>query len=216
MEQVDLNRYGFIQSVNLCITLLEEFGNKLTPDELDKFLGEHTKSYMNSEEFLAAVVDAIEKGGDDFVNKMSELYKIKDEILKVIEPKNLYSIIEGEARKVGEELVLSDGYIEKLADFCLASPRFRDYMYSYTKQAVSLAIKNLNLEEIVSKIVADNADRYSELLLFSTKQKQLMAEASLLCTLSIEKLLYARYKNIIYSDDFLHPQGNSKKGVNNE
>lgn len=216
MEQVDLKQYGFIQSVNLCITLLEEFGSKLTPEQLDKYLGEQTKIYMSSQEFLALVVDAVEKGGGAFFEKMNELYGIREEILKVIDPENLIPLIEGEAQKVCESLVVEEAYIKKLADFCLASPRFRDYMYAYTKQAVALEIKKMDLGAVVTEIVSENADKYAELLLFSTKQKQLMAEASLFNIQSIEKLVYSMYSGVIFDPDYLHPQGQEKQGGVNE
>lgn len=215
MEQVDLEKYGFIKSVNLCITLLEEFGSKLTPEQLDNYLGEHTKQYMSSQEFLALVVEAVEKGGGVFFEKMNELYGIREEILKVIDPENLIPLIEGQAQKVSEELMLEDGYIEKLAEFCLASPRFRDYMYSYTKQAVAEEIKKMDIGEVVTNLVKENADEYAKLLLFSTKQSQLLAEASLFNIQSIEKLVCAKYRGVIYDEDYIHPQGKSNEEVVN-
>lgn len=208
MEQINLDRYGFIKSVNMCIELLQEFGDKLTPEQLDEFLGEHTKEYMSSQEFIGLVVEAVIKGGDEFFDKMNALYEIKDEILKVIEPKNLIEIIEGQAQKVCEELVMQDSYINKLAEFCLSQARFRDYLFAYTKDVVREAISKMDIEIIVSDIVKENAEKYAQYLLETTKQKQLMAEASLFVIQTIEQLCLAKQQCWI-DPDKLHPQGGS-------
>lgn len=207
MEQVNLQQYGFIKSVNLCIELLQEFGNKLTPEQLDAFLGEHTKMYMSSQEFLGIVVNAVISGGNDFFQKMNELYKIKDQVLETISPQNLISIIEGRTQRVCEELVMQDEYITKLADFCLAQSRFRDFLYAYTKEEVSKAIQTMDLSNVIVDIVKSNADEYAKMLLFSTKQSQLKVEASLFCIQSIEKLVASMYRGVIYDPDYIHPQG---------
>lgn len=193
MEQVDLRQYGFIQSVNLCISLLEEFGSKITPELLKEYLGEQTREYMDSNDFLKAVVSAVQDGGDDFLTKMQELYAIKDEILKVIEPQSLIDIIEGEAQKVCEAKLMEEGYVEKLAEFVLSEARFRDFLYAYSKKSVKEAIENMDTEAIVSEIVKENADKYAQTLLESTKQKQLHAEASLFVIQQIEKLCLIRH-----------------------
>lgn len=210
MEQVDLNQYGFIKSVNLCITLLQEFGNKITPEQLDEFLGNHTKIYMSSDEFLSLVVNSVIKGGDDFVEKMNALFEVKDQILETINAQNIINIIEGKTQMVCEELLMEDSYIVKLADFCLAQSRFRDFLYAYTKDQVADAISKMDLSKVIVDIVKTNADEYAKLLLFSTKQSQLKAEASLFCIQSIEKLVSAMYKGVIYDPDYLHPQGTPK------
>lgn len=213
MEQIDLEQYGFIKSVNLCITLLQEFGNKLTPEQLDEFLGEHTREYMSSQEFIGIVVEAVIKGGDDFFDKMNQLYEVKDEILAVIEPSNLIDIIEGQAQKVCESILIDPNYIQRLAAFCLAQDRFRDFLYAYTKDVVRQAIEDLDIEVIVSEIVKKNADIYAQYLLEKTKQKQLMAEASLFVIQTIEQLCLAKQQCWI-DPDKLHPQGDKKGGKN--
>lgn len=215
MEQVDLKQYGFIASVNLCITLLEEFGSKLTPELLNEYLGEQTKIYMSSDEFLKSVVSAVQNGGDDFLAKMQELYAIKDEILKVIEPYSLIKIIEGQAQKVCEEKMMQESFIKALADFVLSEARFRDYLYSYTKQVVRKAISELDVEVIVSDLVKENADKYAQSLLESTKQKNLHAEASLLVIQQIEKYCISKCTSF-FDPDKLHPQFKPKQGGSNE
>lgn len=211
MEQVDLKRYGFIQSVNLCISLLEEFGSKINPELLKEYLGEQTRVYMNSNDFLRAVVSAVQEGGDDFLTKMQELYAIKDEILRVIEPQSLIDIIEGEAQKVCEAKLVEEGYVEKLAEFVLSEARFRDYLYAYTKKVITDEIAKLNVEAIVSELVKENADKYAQVLLEGTKQKQLHAEASLFVIQQIEKLCLIRHTER-FDPNRIHQQVIPNKG----
>lgn len=215
MEQVDLKQYGFIASVNLCISLLEEFGSKLTPELLNKYLGEQTKIYMNSNEFLKSVVSAVQSGGDDFLAKMQELYTIKDEILKVIDPSSLIAIIEGQAQKVCETKMMEESYIVKLAEFALSESRFRDYLYAYTKKAIKDEIASLDIEVIVSEQIKENADKYAQILLESTKQKELHAEASLLVIQQIEKYCLSKCTSI-FDPDKLHIQFMPTQGGSNE
>lgn len=209
MEEVNLEQYGFIQSVNVCIELLREFGDKVTPEKLDIFLGKHTKEYMNSREFLSEVVSSVINGGSSFLQKMEELYKVKDEVINIINANNIHHFLEAVSHEEFQKLMNENHFLEKLAWFCLEAPRFRDFIHAYTKAEVGKAIINLDLKAMIMDIIRPNADEFAKLVLDNTKKIQAQAEASLLVIQTIEQ--YCIIKQRCWVDpDSLHHQNYPK------
>lgn len=208
---MSLEQNGFVRAVNQCIQLLNEFGNKITPQLLKQYLGEETRTYMNSEDFLRAVIDVVVQGGDDFVSKIQELYSLKEQIEEGTSPQKIAEIVESKTQEITKEEISQEEFIQKLSEFVLSKEQFRDFLFAYTKKGVGDAIEGLDLEVVVSEIVKENADKYAQLLLSSTYQKQACAEASLLVIQQTEKYCLSKCSEI-FDTDKIHIQNYPTKG----
>lgn len=208
---MSLEQNGFIRSVNQCIELLRAYGDKITPTLLKQYLGEETRAYMSSNDFLRAVIDAIISGGSDFVSKIEELYELKEQIEEGTSTQKITEIVENKTQEIAQEQVSQEEFIQRLSDFILGTEQFRDFLFAYTKKSIEDSIENLDLNVVVSELVKENADKYAQLLLSKTYQKQIMTEASFLVIQQIEKYCLSKCTSI-FDPNKLHPQFTPKQG----